>query len=302
VIQPVPGDGPAEAGRIGAAHAGASGTHNLVLRIASAAVLTPLVIAAAYVGGWTFSTLCALGAAGVLWEWTGLVAGRSAFGILLAGWSALLAALVLTGFGATGWAVGAIVIGAVVAGLAAAWRLEGTATRWPGAWAAAGVVYAGIAFLGPALLRRSGDLGFEAFLFLAATVWTTDIFAYFVGRAIGGALLWPRVSPGKTWAGAIGGLAAGVAGGLVVAYAVGVDRLGALGGIALVLSALSQAGDLFESAVKRHFGTKDASRLIPGHGGLMDRLDGFLVAAFTALVIGALHQGIDASASGLLVW
>jgi phosphatidate cytidylyltransferase len=110
------------------------------------------------------------------------------------------------------------------------------------------------------------------------------------------------VSPNKTWAGAVGGVAGGVAAGTSVAYASGVDKLVAVGIVAFVLSILTQAGDLFESAVKRRFGAKDASGLIPGHGGLMDRLDGFLVAAFVALLIGMLRQGPDAPAQGLLVW
>jgi phosphatidate cytidylyltransferase len=151
-------------------------------------------------------------------------------------------------------------------------------------------------------LRRDPEWGFTALLFLFAIVWATDIFAFFCGRAIGGILLWPRVSPNKTWAGAIGGLAGGVAAGVAVAYASGVGKLGMAGVMALLLSVLAQAGDLFESAVKRRFGAKDASRLIPGHGGLMDRLDGFLVAAFAALLIGILRQGVDAPARGLLIW
>ena len=118
----------------------------------------------------------------------------------------------------------------------------------------------------------------------------------------GGPLLWPRVSPNKTWAGAVGGVVGGVAAGTSVAYASGVDKLVAVGIVALLLSVLTQAGDLFESAVKRRFGAKDAGSLIPGHGGLMDRLDGFLVAALVALLIGILRQGPDAPAQGLLVW
>jgi phosphatidate cytidylyltransferase len=172
----------------------------------------------------------------------------------------------------------------------------------PIAWGAGGILYAGIAFLGPTVLRQDDKMGLIAVLFLAATVWSTDIFAYCAGRAIGGPLLWPRVSPNKTWAGVVGGLVGGVAAGTMVAYASGVGRLTVVGVIALLLSVLTQAGDLFESAVKRRFGAKDASTLIPGHGGLMDRLDGFLVAAFVALVIGIARQGAAAPAQGLLLW
>jgi phosphatidate cytidylyltransferase len=164
------------------------------------------------------------------------------------------------------------------------------------------VVYAGIAFLSPALLRRDPQWGFIGLLFLFATVWATDIFAFLCGRAVGGPLLLPSVSPNKTWAGAIGGLAGGIAAAVAVAYASGVRFAAAAGLMGLLLSILAQAGDLFESAVKRRFGAKDASRLIPGHGGLMDRLDGFLVAAFAALLIGIARQGMDAPARGFLLW
>jgi phosphatidate cytidylyltransferase len=268
-----------------------------MLRVASAAVLVPLVLALAYVGGWPFLILCGLCAGGILWEWTRLVAGAPDYRTLAPGWACLLAAFAFTGVGKPGVAASALAVGAVIAVVAAAKRLPSRRI-----WAAGGVIYAGVAFFGPALLRRDAELGFPAFLFLAATVWMTDTLAYFVGRALGGPLLWPRVSPNKTWSGVMGGLAGGIAGGALVAYANGLGRLSAVGVVALLLSASAQAGDLFESAIKRRFGVKDTSGLIPGHGGLMDRLDGFLVAALAALLIGIFHQGTDAPARGLLVW
>jgi phosphatidate cytidylyltransferase len=278
------------------------GLNNLSLRIASAAVLAPITLASAYIGGWVFYLLCAAAAGGILWEWTRLVTGPADPRVLVPGFAALLAALLLTGLDQPGAAAAMVVIGAVLtAGLVSAWPRRFPA-RNRSLWAAAGLLYAGVAFLSPALLRRDPQLGFTAVLFLAATVWATDIFAYGTGRAIGGPLLMPRVSPNKTWAGAVGGLVGGVAAGTLVAYASGISRLMAVGLIALVLSVLTQAGDLFESAVKRRFGAKDTSGLIPGHGGLMDRLDGFLVAAFAALLIGILRQGTDAPAQGLLAW
>jgi phosphatidate cytidylyltransferase len=169
-------------------------------------------------------------------------------------------------------------------------------------WAAGGVIYAGVALLGPIILRADEPVGFAAVLYLFAIVWTTDVCAYLVGRAVGGPLLWPALSPKKTWAGAVGGLGGGVAAGTLVAYAsVGTAPIVA-GVLAFILSVTAQGGDLLESAVKRQFGAKDASQLIPGHGGVMDRLDGFLVAAVTAVVIGSLHRGVAAAAQGLLVW
>jgi phosphatidate cytidylyltransferase len=274
--------------------------HNLVVRVASAAVLAPTVLAIAYLGGWAFFILCTLAAAGMLWEWMHLVAGRSELRLLAPGWAALLAALILTGTGFPPAAGGVLALGAAAAGLVALPAAEGQGCR--AGWVCAGVIYAGIGFLGPALLRSDDQLGFQAFVFVALSVWLTDILAFFVGRGLGGPLLWPRVSPNKTWSGAIGGLAGGVAGGIAVAYASGSGRLVSLGVIALVLSLLAQAGDLFESAVKRRFGAKDAGRIIPGHGGLMDRLDGFLFAAAAAAIIGILRDGTGAAAHGLLLW
>jgi phosphatidate cytidylyltransferase len=276
--------------------------NNLVLRVASAAVLGPLVLVLAYIGGWLFFLLCAAAGAGVLWEWTKLVADGADARILIPGFAALLFALVLTGLDEPGAAAGMIIIGAgLAAGVMAAWPRRFPA-RNPLVWGSCGILYAGIAYLGPALIRRDAAWGFVAVLFVAMTVWTTDISAYAVGRTLGGPLLWPRISPNKTWAGAVGGVLGGVAAGTSVAYASGVDKLVAVGVVAFVLSVLTQAGDLFESAVKRRFGAKDAGSLIPGHGGLMDRLDGFLLAAFVALLIGILRQGPDAPGQGLLVW
>jgi phosphatidate cytidylyltransferase len=133
-------------------------------------------------------------------------------------------------------------------------------------------------------------------------VWATDIMAYLVGRSVGGPLLWPQLSPKKTWAGAIGGLAGGVAAGSLVAWASAGTKPLVAGILALVLSIAAQGGDLFESWIKRRFGAKDAGALIPGHGGMMDRIDGFLAAALLALLIGSLRLGMAASARGLLVW
>ena len=152
------------------------------------------------------------------------------------------------------------------------------ARGFAGVWCAAGLVYAAALLIAPVLLRHDAERGFAAILFLFAVVWLTDIVAYFAGRGIGGPKLMPRVSPNKTWSGAIGGTLAGVLGGVAVARGFGIEGLAAVAVVALVLSVVSQAGDLVESAIKRHFNAKDASQLIPGHGGLMDRLDGFVAA------------------------
>jgi len=173
---------------------------------------------------------------------------------------------------------------------------------WFAGWMVAGLVYAGVLLLAPILLRRDPALGLVAILFLFAIVWVTDIAAYFVGRAVGGPKLWPAVSPKKTWSGAVGGTLCGVAAGLLVVKLAGLVVAPMLVIVALALSVAAQLGDLLESAIKRHFGAKDAGQLIPGHGGLMDRLDGFLTAAAAAVMVEWLRGGLEGPARGLLVW
>jgi phosphatidate cytidylyltransferase len=138
-------------------------------------------------------------------------------------------------------------------------------------------------------------------MLILLVVWVTDIGGYFAGRGIGGPKLWPRVSPKKTWAGAVGGVAAS----LLVAEAFVAFGLGETGPTLLlgaVLSIVSQLGDLFESAVKRRFGVKDSSHIIPGHGGLLDRLDGYVAAVVLAAIFGFLRGGVDGVGRGLMVW
>ena len=231
-----------------------AGRSNLALRIISSAVLAPLTIFVAWVGGLPFAAFWTIAASIVLWEWTGLVKQRAA-----------------TTGSFLGWMVG-------------------------------GLIYAGALLLAPILLRRDGAHGFNAMLFLFAIVWGTDIAAYFSGRAIGGPKLMPAVSPNKTWSGALGGALGGILAGLVVVKGAGLGITPALAILAFALSAVAQAGDLLESAIKRHFGAKDSSALIPGHGGAMDRLDGFLTAAAAAVMVGLARGGLDWPARGLLIW
>ena len=286
----------------GRAQANEPRANNLTLRVASAAVLAPITLAITYWGGFAFYALCALSAAGILWEWVSLVSHRADVRVLAPGWLALFGAMLLIGLGWPAASIGAVAAGALAAVSIVAGLPQATDESLAPAWAGSGVIYAAALLVAPSMLRSDPQWGLPALLFLFANVWATDIFAFFCGRAIGGPLLWPRVSPKKTWAGAVGGLAGGVVASLAVAYASGIGNLGTVGLMACVLSVLAQAGDFLESAIKRRFGAKDASRLIPGHGGLMDRLDGFICAALAALLIGVIHQGIAAPARGLLVW
>ena len=241
-------------------------TRNLLIRIVAALVLAPLAIAIAYAGGWLWIALVALAAVGLYVEWLTVV-GAVQVGAIVSGATALL----ITGICL---AVGRIDASLVVLALG----LAGVAWLSPlRRWTAGGFCYAAAAEMASVLIRLDQAWGFVALLLVLLVVWGTDIGGYFAGRGIGGPKLWPRVSPRKTWAGAIGGLAAS----LVVAAgfaAFGLGRTGPLLLLGTLLSIVSQFGDLFESAVKRRFGVKDSSHIIPGHGGLLDRLDGFVAA------------------------
>jgi len=271
-----------------------SPTSNLALRVVSAAVLAPLALLTAFLGGWPFAVFWAIAALFVLWEWIELVADGSHR--LMFSWCA--GVIVAAGFFA--W-LGRPVVGSLMVGLA----MLGAAIFAPSQrrlWVTLGVGYAGAMLLAPMFLRGDNTYGFASILVLFAVVWSTDVFGYFAGRAIGGPRLLPAVSPKKTWSGAIVGAAAAM---LIAAYVASLfehSNVVAILIIAFVLSALAQMGDLFESWVKRQFGAKDSGQLIPGHGGVMDRLDGFWAAAVAGCLIGMVRGGFDGPARGLLLW
>ena len=169
-------------------------------------------------------------------------------------------------------------------------------------WIIAGIGYAGVMLAAPMVLRADETYGFLAMVLLFAIVWTTDILGYFAGKAIGGPKLLPAISPKKTWSGAIAGALGAMLVAVLVGRLFGTFNAAAIAIIALLLSVVAQLGDLLESWVKRRFGAKDASHLIPGHGGVMDRLDGFWAAALVGCLIGLLRGGFDAPARGLLIW
>jgi phosphatidate cytidylyltransferase len=265
---------------------------NLLLRVAAALVMAPLAVAIAYVGGWLWTALVTLAAVGLYLEWLAVI-GASRPRVVLPGILILFGVGCLSLGHTTALHVSAFVaLGIVVTAVFSSDRRV---------WAVIGICYALAALIASSAVRRDPTWGFAALMFVLLVVWVTDIGGYFAGRLIGGPKLWQRISPKKTWAGAIGGFAASlvVAAGFVVfdfGKAVPMLLLGA------VLSVVSQLGDLFESAVKRRFGVKDSSRIIPGHGGLMDRLDGFIAAIVMAAIFGFLHGGADGVGRGLMVW
>ncbi|MEZ5803124.1 MAG: phosphatidate cytidylyltransferase [Rhizobiaceae bacterium] len=260
---------------------------NLQLRVISSIGLAAVVLALTWYGGIAFRLLAALIALAILYEWSqmsmrpgGGAIRVAAFAMLAIGMLAMVA-----GYSAE------IVVIALVAAAALVFAF-GKATG-QGGETALSLAYAGASGLSLAFLRGADTNGLIAILFLFAVVWATDILAYFVGRAVGGPKLAPAISPGKTWSGAIGGAAGGVLGGLAVALAAGLGNLPILALVALLLSVVSQIGDLFESGVKRRHGAKDSGTVIPGHGGVMDRVDGLVAAAFALYVIGAATGGLD---------
>lgn len=268
---------------------------DLGVRIASSAVLLPLALACAWFGSWPTYGLVAIGATVVFCEWALVVdCSRTLVprtpavvtGAVFAGLAGLIA-------GSTGAAAGCVVALAGALGVVVLSR---------SAWLTAGSLYAAALAIPMPAIRADAELGLAALIVLLVVVWATDSFAFFAGRSIGGPKLWPRISPKKTWSGSIGGLIGGVAAGLVAASLFGVPLSLGLGLVLVALSLASQAGDLFESAVKRRFAKKDSSGIIPGHGGMMDRVDGLVFAGALALFVGWLHGGGDAIAAGVLIW
>ena len=266
----------------------------LALRVCSALVLVPLALATTYLGDWPFAVFWGVAAMGVLWEWTSLVAGTDRRFVLMTGAASLALALALV---VSGLPLPAVIVLAI--GTLAAASLAPAERRL---WIAGGIPYAGALGLAPIVLRSDREDGFLAVIFLFAVVWTTDIAAYFIGRAAGGPKLVPQVSPNKTWSGAIGGTLAAVIVALALAKTAGLAGLFAIAMLAIVLSVSAQIGDVFESFLKRRFGAKDSGHLIPGHGGLMDRLDGFVTASVVATLIGLARGGFEAPGRGLLLW
>jgi phosphatidate cytidylyltransferase len=268
------------------------GSHNLLMRVAAALVLAPLAIAAAYAGGWLWSALVTLAAVGLYLEWLTVVGAAHEIRVTVSGSVALAIAGWYLAAGQTIVSLTALTLGLVVVALLSPQRRH---------WTAAGFLYAAAAQMASVLVRLDQAHGFVALVFVLLVVWVSDIGGYVAGRGIGGPKLWPRVSPKKTWAGAVGGFA----GSLVIAAGFAAFNFGKplpLLVLAAILSVASQFGDLFESAVKRRFGVKDSSHIIPGHGGLMDRLDGYVAAIVLAAIFGVLRGGTDSIGRALMIW
>ncbi len=258
-------------------------------RILSAAVLAPAVLALVVWGGWPFALLAVVTAVLLAIEWRHLMTANDDRKLGdLAGIAAGGSALLVLGLAASGrydLAFDAAMICAVIAGLAA------FAFKVSHVWSLLGVLYLSLPLLAVVWLRAVPETGLQILLWLLFVVWATDIMAYVVGRWLGGRRLAPSISPGKTWAGFWGGIVGAAAVGLIVTTLLG-GPFGPLWSMALAaaLAGVAQAGDLAESALKRRAGVKDSGAIIPGHGGLLDRLDGLMFAA-PALALVVLISG-----------
>ena len=264
-------------------------------RLASGIVMIVLALGALYAGGPVFVAFWLVAGLAVHWEWQRLIGGERQMLRMALGGVVLVAVAALAGNAQSDAALLSLLLGALA--------MAAVASDGRRIWTAGGLLYAGALVLSVVVLRLSILGGFEAILWLFAIVWGTDVMAYFGGRLIGGAKLWPRVSPSKTWSGFLIGISSGALLGLAALsiYAVQIFPVPLIL-LGLLVGAISQGGDLFESSLKRHFNVKDSSHLIPGHGGFMDRLDGFLAAASFAAAFGTMMAGAAAAAHGLFIW
>jgi phosphatidate cytidylyltransferase len=263
------------------------------VRIASALVLAAVAIGAAAASSWTFALLVIASCVIVAWEWGRLVRGKNFDSIAVIEAVGITALVVLATLGRPDLAL--IALAASVAAIGFVGLRSSTL-----GWSIAGLAYAALPAWALVWIRSDPGFGAIAVLYLFAVAWTTDTASYAAGRLIGGPKLAPRISPHKTWSGFIIGALAPALIGYVFALALEGARPLRLAAVSVALALACQAGDLLESAVKRRFGTKDMSQLIPGHGGLLDRIDGLLAAAILASLI-ALRDPADPGRA-LLIW
>ena len=253
----------------------------LLTRAASAVVLGLPVLLAAYLGSPVFELMIAAAAAVLAWEWFQLCGGGlpRTFGYALA---AVLLIAVAAAAGLGIWqAIGALVIGTLALLLVSRGQ----------PWLSGGTIYLGLPCVALIWLRNDGSAGRDVVFWLMIVVWAADTGAYIAGRLIGGPRLAPSVSPNKTWAGLAGGVGLAAATSAGFAGASGQTSLFAPTAVGAVMGFAAQAGDLAESWVKRKFGVKDTSALIPGHGGLLDRVDGLLMVVLVVALIAAADEG-----------
>jgi len=268
---------------------------DLGVRAAAGVVMAGLAAVVIFLGGWYFAIVMMVVLVLLAREWAKLTMGASRKRYAIVGvillpllLMALLQYAVTTAPDQTlalvGGALGAVLL---LVSVFLIRRVGGWSERL---WAVVGIVYLGVPAVAFLALR---DLphGMQLVFWLVIVVVATDVFAYLTGRSIGGPKLAPRISPGKTWSGLAGGAAGALILGGAFAFMVGWGWL--QGGLfALILALVAQSGDLFESFIKRRAGVKDSGHLIPGHGGLLDRLDGYLFAVPTLALLVAIDRAL----------
>ncbi len=258
--------------------------------------MIPVVLAITWFGGIWFIALIALIGIGASYEWTRIAFDGSKAQLVLH-----VIAVVAATFLATRYS-----FYSTAALIAFIWSFSllvagGTGTRI-NLWTLFGIPYIALPMAAFVQLRLSPEYGLLAIFWVFAVVWLADTMAYAFGRTIGGPKLAPIVSPNKTWSGLLGAIVGGALGGTLVAWIGGLSGLVPLLALAGAFGAIGQAGDLYESAAKRRKGLKDSGSIIPGHGGILDRIDALLVVAVAALIVGVLRHGIVNPAHGLLIW
>jgi len=275
---------------------------DLLIRVAAAAVLVPVALFAAWMGGVLFSAFIALVGVITALEWTAMVAKgdkKQQYAHILAAIIASFAPFIPFETPIL-LALAAIT---VIWALSIVMAMRQTINKW----LVFGVPYIALPMLALILLRAdngvNGSAGLIAIVVVFASVWTADTLAYFFGRSFGGPKLMPTVSPNKTWSGFYGAVLGGLLATVLVFYFAGLNNLLAAAFIGAAIGGLEQGGDLYESAAKRKFGIKDSGTIIPGHGGVLDRVDGLMAAAVAAWAFGVLSSGSwQTAATGLLNW
>ncbi len=280
----------------GEAQAPAAKWGDLGVRTLSAAVLIPAVLADVWAGGIWFHLFVALIGILMALEWVTIVHRGSPVQFALHAAGAMCGALLPLDVGLAGGLIAIAVLALLSAAVAAYEDRQGPAWRY------LGVVYVSVPPIAFVILREDPVYGIAAIVLVMVMVWAADTFAYFAGRLIGGPKLAPVISPKKTWAGLVGAMAGSAVAAFAVARSLGLEAALVLVMIAAALAIVEQAGDLFKSAMKHHYGVKDSGRLIPGHGGVIDRVDGLVAVATAAALIGAVRAGVERAGTGLLVW
>lgn len=265
-----------------------SRSREILIRAVSALAMTGLLAACLY-GGWPFFHLLVLAATIVMArEWARLC-GRGALG---AGGYALIVAcagvVILASFALYAEASLVFIAAIPLVALMAKPTQAGDAL-----WLGAGVLYVGGGTWAAIALFDLYQHGVWIVVWMFLVVALTDIGAFLAGRTIGGPKLAPRLSPKKTWAGFFGGLICAALGGLLFGVFIDRSSVGFHIGAAIVIGLVAQAGDLFESLVKRRFDAKDSGGIIPGHGGLLDRVDGVVAAMIVVAAIAWIRGGVE---------